>query len=265
MTDPGTPNQDQRQPLVMVVEDDNSIRELITRWLNDDGYPCITAENGEQALEQFEDATPDLVLTDIRMPKMDGIALLKQLSQDHPETAVIILTAFDDLNYAEQARKLGAYGFILKPLNRVEVLFNVKKVLGLHKLLALDKSQPKNLPEADLINSPSENSAAEPRPDQWIVNQQKWVLTAPNQVVVPLTNLELKLLITLAQKSGESVSRAALMEQLYPRLDEYTSKALNALVKRLRLKISQDCGLPAPIQTAHSFGYSFSESILIVS
>lgn len=118
---------------LMIVDDEALVREAIREQMNwhDLGFMCIAdCEDGEEALETMKREAPDVVLTDIYMPFMDGLELTRQISVIYPDTKIVILTGFDDFEYAQQAIKLKAYDFILKPFTSEElgvVLLKLKK------------------------------------------------------------------------------------------------------------------------------------------
>lgn len=99
---------------LLIVDDEQSMRELLEHVLTRDGYAVETAENGLQAVERMKDRTFDLVISDIQMPDMTGIELLEHVRNTSPETVVIMITAFATVDTARQAFKLGAEDFIIK-------------------------------------------------------------------------------------------------------------------------------------------------------
>src|SRR5262245_16093958 len=109
---------------VLIVEDDALARkgmaDLLTLW----GYEVATAGDGAEALERASEEPPAVVVSDLWMPGMDGLALLSVLKVDHPEVAVIMLTGQGSIDSAVQAMKEGAYDYLTKPLDptRLQVL-----------------------------------------------------------------------------------------------------------------------------------------------
>ena len=110
---------------VLVVDDESFVRDIIFRWLEREGYCCKTAGSGDEALELMKNEKIALVISDIMMPGMSGIELLQHISDLYPDTAVIMLTGVDDRETATKAVELGAYGYLIKPLEKNEILINV--------------------------------------------------------------------------------------------------------------------------------------------
>jgi PAS domain S-box-containing protein len=102
---------------LLVVDDEEGIRKVLSISLSDIGYEVITAENGEQALELFRQETPPIVLTDIKMPGMDGIELLQKIKHENPDTEVIMITGHGDMDLAIKSLKYQAIDFVTKPIN----------------------------------------------------------------------------------------------------------------------------------------------------
>jgi DNA-binding NtrC family response regulator len=115
---------------VLVVDDDAAIRTVASALLEQAGIPCVLAASGEEALRELDRHPIEVVVTDLRMPGMDGMALLANLTRTMPEVAVIVLTAHATVELAVEAMKAGATDFLRKPFDREDVLFVVKKALA---------------------------------------------------------------------------------------------------------------------------------------
>jgi signal transduction histidine kinase len=102
---------------ILIVDDEEGIRKVLGIALSDMGYEVLTAENGAAALRVFKAARPPIVLTDIKMPEMDGIELLRRLKQMRPETEVIMITGHGDMDLAIKSVKYEATDFVTKPIN----------------------------------------------------------------------------------------------------------------------------------------------------
>jgi two-component system NtrC family response regulator len=106
-----------RSRRILVVDDDESLRRVTQVQLEEEGYTVTTAASGEEALAILIRKPQDLVLTDLSMPGMSGVELLKKVRTEYPETTVVLVTAFGTVESAIEAMKLGAYDYIAKPVN----------------------------------------------------------------------------------------------------------------------------------------------------
>jgi diguanylate cyclase (GGDEF)-like protein len=107
---------------VLVADDDVSIRTLIAEVLGDDGFEVTTAANGDEAWQEFEKARHEIVLTDIRMPLLDGLQLLQRIRTLAPTTRVLILTSFASVASSVQALKDGAFDYLIKPFESLDAV-----------------------------------------------------------------------------------------------------------------------------------------------
>lgn len=119
---------------ILLVEDEVNARKGLTQFLQGLDYDVITAANGKEALELFKSEKPDLVISDIRMPEMDGVTLLEAIKNESPSTKVILLTAYGSVEDAVKAMKKGAFYYLTKPTNLEELEFLVKKAFSSHQL-----------------------------------------------------------------------------------------------------------------------------------
>jgi signal transduction histidine kinase len=102
---------------LLLVDDEKDIREILCLSLVDMGYTVFQAENGVEALRIFQEVQPPIVLTDIKMPTMDGIELLQKIKRENPETEVVMITGHGDMDLAIKSLKYEATDFITKPIN----------------------------------------------------------------------------------------------------------------------------------------------------
>jgi DNA-binding NtrC family response regulator len=114
---------------ILVIDDDTSLRRVLEYNLQEEGYQVQTAASGEEGVYWFGQSQPNLVITDMKMPGMDGLTVLKSIKERSPETLVIIITAFATVDVAVEAMKAGAHDYITKPFNRDELRMTVKKAL----------------------------------------------------------------------------------------------------------------------------------------
>jgi CheY-like chemotaxis protein len=119
---------------ILVADDEPGIRRLLHGHLTGCGYRIVEAEDGARALEAARDESPDLVLTDLQMPRMGGLELLTRLRAAAPELPVIMMTAYPDLESAREALRLGAYEYLIKPFTLEEVRFAAARALAARAL-----------------------------------------------------------------------------------------------------------------------------------
>jgi len=119
---------------VLVVDDEQSMRDLLAIMLRQAGYDVTTADGGEAAIERLKAESFDLVLTDLRMRKVDGLAVLKAAKEHAPRTVVLVVTAYASTETAVEAMKLGAYDYITKPFKLDELKVTVANALERHRL-----------------------------------------------------------------------------------------------------------------------------------
>ncbi len=124
---------------ILLIDDDRSLCEVMEFSLKEQGYKVDTASTGEQGLARFEKRDYQLVITDIKMPGMDGMQLLKELHKIQPQVMVIMITAFASIEMAVEAMKLGAYDYLTKPVNLDEFNLTVKHALERYSLLEENK------------------------------------------------------------------------------------------------------------------------------
>ncbi len=117
------------QKRILVVDDDESLRWVTQAQLQQSGYLVGAAASGKEALDCIRDALPDMVITDLMMPGMSGVELLKKIRADYPEIIVILVTAFGTVETAVEAMKAGAYDYVTKPVNIDELRLIVSRGL----------------------------------------------------------------------------------------------------------------------------------------
>lgn len=115
---------------ILIADDEQEIRESLSVVLEDEGYNCTMAEDGVVALEAIENANFDILIADIKMPKLDGMDLLEKTKQISPQTMSIIITAYATVETAVRALRTGASDYILKPLDFDEVIVRVNHLMG---------------------------------------------------------------------------------------------------------------------------------------
>ncbi|MCL4547661.1 MAG: response regulator, partial [Bacteroidetes bacterium] len=119
---------------ILVIDDDDSIRETLTNLLTRLNYIVFSASNGRMGIDIVKKEQPDLVISDLRMPQLDGLEVLEELQKYDPQIRVIIITAHDDMLTTIQAMQKGAYDFIEKPIEIERLKISIKRALQNKKL-----------------------------------------------------------------------------------------------------------------------------------
>ncbi|MCH7497761.1 MAG: sigma-54-dependent Fis family transcriptional regulator [Candidatus Marinimicrobia bacterium] len=138
------------QSKILVVDDDNYIRLFLQETLEGIGYSVVLAEDGEDALEKIKSSPPDLVLTDLKMPKKDGLELLTDVQKLNQPPGVIIITAYGTVETAVQAMKDGAFDYLTKPFSITEIESRLKRYFELNLLRVENRDLKKKLKAQDV-------------------------------------------------------------------------------------------------------------------
>ena len=101
---------------ILIVEDEEDVRNVLTDFLADEGYIMLQAGDGLQGIEVAKKELPDLVLLDMRLPKMSGLDVIRELRANQPNVPILVLSGVKDLETAKQALRLGAYDYVVKPI-----------------------------------------------------------------------------------------------------------------------------------------------------
>jgi DNA-binding NtrC family response regulator len=115
---------------ILVVDDEEALRTVLSSELENEGYTVASAGDGDDAINILRDRMFDLVLLDIKMPRVDGFEVLRFIKERFPSTKVIMLTGFADLKNAIESKKLGAEDFVSKPYDLVDLLTTIERVLS---------------------------------------------------------------------------------------------------------------------------------------
>ncbi len=134
---------------ILVVDDEKNYLLVMAALLSDQGFEVLTAENGVQALEVIDETDLELVLTDMKMPQMDGIDLLTRITKLRPELPVIVMTAFGTVEKAVEAMKTGAFDYITKPFQNEELMLTIQKALDMHRLVRVNRELTQELRQRD--------------------------------------------------------------------------------------------------------------------
>lgn len=151
LADPVVPSDDPVRCLV--VDDEPHLRRVLSRLMTADGFQCQEAENGRQAIEALAEAPAALVLTDLHMPELDGIGLLRHCRRTFPDTAVVLVTAVADVRTAVECLGEGAMDYLTKPFHVEEVRARVRQVLDKRRLVLENRDYHERLEEKVAIQA----------------------------------------------------------------------------------------------------------------
>jgi two-component system NtrC family response regulator len=120
---------------ILIVDDEKNYLTILSALLEDEGFEVLTAPGGSEALEVHKSSDLDLILTDMKMPKMDGIELLENIKQNDPDLPVIMMTAHGTVDKAVEAMQKGAYTYVLKPFDNERLIIYVKKAISMYQVV----------------------------------------------------------------------------------------------------------------------------------
>jgi two-component system response regulator ChvI len=233
-------------PTIALVDDDRNILTSVSIALESEGYRVLTYTDGVSALDGFNGSNPDLAILDIKMPRMDGMELLRRLRQKS-DVPVIFLTSKDDEIDELFGLKMGADDFIKKPFSQRLLVERVKAVLR-----RAQHREPTPGAKPDEATTLLERGGLSMDPERHTCT---W-----NGQVVTLTVTEFLILYALAQRPGVVKSRNALMDAAYDDQVYVDDRTIDSHIKRLRKKFkSVDSGFDM-IETLYGVGYRFKEA-----
>ncbi|WP_029077182.1 response regulator transcription factor [Kaistia adipata] len=234
-------------PTIALVDDDRNILASVSIALESEGYRVQTYTDGASALDGFQQSLPDLAILDIKMPRMDGMELLRRLRQ-RTDLPVIFLTSKDDEIDELFGLKMGADDFIKKPFSQRLLVERVKAVLR--------RFQPR---EAVAATAKVPDAARNLDRGALSMDQERHTCTWNGQPVT-LTVTEFLILYALAQRPGVVKSRNALMDAAYDDQVYVDDRTIDSHIKRLRKKfkvVDDDFDM---IETLYGVGYRFKEA-----
>lgn len=222
--------------LLLVVEDEDNLRKMLTSYLTSEGFATLEARDGLQALELWQDSKPDLVVLDIMLPKKSGLDVLKEIRLTD-STPIIMLTARVEEIDKLLGLEMGADDYITKPFSPRELTARIKAVLR----RAVNRVDKSGLVLGSLTMDISRYDAT--------VNGQSLALTAT----------EFKILLMLAESPGQVFSRLQILERVYGDIYEGYERTIDTHINNLRRKMESWSSLTWRIKTVYGVGYKLAE------
>lgn len=228
-----------RKALILAVDDDPLTGKLIDFLLENEGHEVEIAADPSQALRALEQRTPDLILLDVQLPRMDGFTLLKHIKKQYPEMPVIMLTARAEMQDKLTGLESGADDYVVKPFEPAELVARVKSVLR--------RANRQLAATMDMLIV--ENGIELNIPD----------LTAklPSGEKVTLTPMEMRILQRLMSSPNRVVSRDDLAMYAAGYVADTSSNQIDVYIGRIRKKLGDDPNDPKYIATIRGSGYKF--------
>lgn len=227
---------------VLVVDDEASIRRILETRLSMIGYNVITAADGEEALDLVRKESPNLIVLDIMMPKLDGYGVCQEVRKES-DVPIIMLTALGDVADRITGLELGADDYVIKPFSPKELEARIRSVLRRVERINLNS----NVPSSGIMNI------------GFLTVDMNRRQVYKNSVRVRLTGMEFSLLELLISKSGQPFSRAEILQEVWGYTPErhVDTRVVDVHISRLRAKLEDDPSNPDLIITARGTGYLF--------
>jgi two-component system, OmpR family, alkaline phosphatase synthesis response regulator PhoP len=223
---------------ILVVEDDRQIAEIVSDYLRHAGFAVLTATTGERALELAASRHPDLVVLDLRLPRMDGFEVAKRLRREST-VPIIMLTARVEESDRVGGLDVGADDYVTKPFSPRELVARVRAVL---------------------------RRTAAARPESDVLRIADLTLDVPRMSThragcpIELTTTEFQLLAALARHPGRVFTRTQLLDAVRGDQVEAFDRAIDAHVKNIRRKIEPDPHKPRYLLTVYGVGYKCADA-----
>lgn len=229
---------------LLIIEDDDNISTAIEEYFSRAGYTVNTAPDGIAGIEAAIKNRPDVVVLDLMLPKMDGLAVCKELRQKNHQMPILMLTAKDDVVDKVLGLEMGADDYITKPFSLREVEARIKSVLRRAR--------------AATVSGDGKDEAPIVRGNLRVDPLRREVTIAGRQV--ELTPKEFDLLRLFAANPGRVFPRKYLLEKIWDYSYEGYDRTIDSHINRLRAKIEKNPDSPQLVLTVWGIGYKFTDA-----
>jgi two-component system response regulator VicR len=224
---------------ILVVDDEKPISDIVKFNLTKEGYTVVTAFDGEEALSQFKEESPDLVLLDLMLPKIDGLEVARQIRKDN-DTPIIMLTAKDSEIDKVLGLELGADDYVTKPFSNRELVARVKANL-------------RRRGDAN-TNSDVDDAKSDLAVGDLVIHPDAYTVSKRGDSI-ELTHREFELLHYLARHLGQVMTREHLLQTVWGYDYFGDVRTVDVTVRRLREKIEDNPSHPSWLITRRGVGY----------
>jgi DNA-binding response OmpR family regulator len=220
---------------ILVVEDDPAVQKALRRLFETEGYSVETQSDGKSAIESFQNSTPAAVVLDLRLPKLSGRDVCKEIKALSPSLPIVVLSAASDVSDKVLLLELGADDYVTKPFSPRELLARVRAALR-HNA---------RTPEVQLVSF-----------DGITADFKKMEIKRDGNVVV-LTAQEFKTFQFLVQNADRVISRDELLNEVWGYQNYPSTRTVDNHILKLRQKLEKDPSSPVHFRTVHGMGYKF--------
>jgi len=226
----------QKQPKILICDDQPTIHEALGVYLKNEGFACVSAYDGMEAMEKYQSENPNLIILDLMMPKKSGIEVCRDIRRES-RTPIIMLTAKGEEIDRILGLELGADDYIVKPFSAREVVARVKAVLRRYDAQTVQ-------PDTKAL-----------RFDGLEINGSAYTVRVDGESI-PFTPKEVEILHLLASHPGRVFEREQILSQVWGYDYFGDARAVDTQIKRIRQKLPQE-GVSWGIKTVYGVGYKF--------
>ncbi|HZZ17648.1 MAG TPA: response regulator transcription factor [Candidatus Sulfotelmatobacter sp.] len=220
---------------ILVVEDDPAVQKALKRLFESEGYAVEIQANGKSALESFQAALPAVVILDLRLPKVSGSDVCKEIKAQAPTLPIVVLSATSDVSDKVLLLELGADDYVTKPFSPRELLARVRAALR-------HTARTANVSRVSF--------------DNISVDFKKMEVLRDEKIVV-LTAQEFKTFQFLVQHADRVISRDELLNEVWGYQNYPSTRTVDNHILKLRQKLERDPASPVHFRTVHGMGYKF--------